>query len=212
MTTATVVLVAETGLDIAAARRLADYGELDDAGVARALEQVHVQRWGRADLPGHLTRIDALAAVVDDGVTPRLIRATQTSEAECLEALFRQWPLGPVDLVDWNGSARSLLAARALAHDRRLPGEFAAARVCALDARAAPAPVDHPAPAEQVELECLQLMAGLETRDRAPDVVERAIARYRLWLRWLACHGRMNARTRAAREARLAEIPLKDGA
>ncbi len=67
MTTATVALVAHTALDVEAARRLADYGELDDAGVARALEQVHMQRWGRADLPGHLRRIESLAAVVDDG-------------------------------------------------------------------------------------------------------------------------------------------------
>ncbi|HET7314697.1 hypothetical protein [Salinisphaera sp.] len=213
MTTATVVLVAHTVLDAAAARRLADYGELDDAGVARALGQVHMQRWGRADLPGHLRCIDALAAVIDDGAAgPRLVGPAAATEPERLEALFAAWPAGAVDLVDWDGAARALLAARALAHARVLPAAFAAARARALAERAAPAPAGHPAPADEVELACLQLMAGLDTTRGAPDTVARAIARYRLWLRWQYVTGCIDAGERAKREARLSEIRFENSA
>ncbi|AWN16972.1 hypothetical protein [Salinisphaera sp. LB1] len=211
MTTATVVLVAHTALDVDAARRLADYGALDDAGVARALEQVHMQRWGRADLPGHLCRIERLAAVVDDGYALSLIGPAGAHERDRLGALFDAWPSGAVAVVDWDGVARALLAARALIHDMPLPAGFSATAACALGERVAPAPADHPAPSARLELECLRLMAGLGATDQ-PAPAARAIARYRLWLRWQYVTGTVDAGDRAAREARLAELRIGDGA
>ncbi|MGB7754896.1 MAG: hypothetical protein WBL23_02380 [Salinisphaera sp.] len=213
MTTATVALVAHTALDVEAARRLADYGELDDAGVARALEQVHMQRWGRADLPGHLRRIESLAAVVDDGHTLFLVGAQSADgEAVRLRELFAAWPEGPVELVDWSGAGQALLSARALAHDLALPADFLATRSRALGERIAPAPLDHPVPAAQLELECLRLMAGLDASNDAPAPVMRAAARYRLWLRWQYVTGVLDAEARAVREARLSRIANEDGA
>lgn len=206
MTAATVVLVAHTALDVDAARRLADYGELDDAGVARALEQVHMQRWGRSDLPAHLCRIESLAAVIDDGGVPCLIRASADNERTRLETLFAAWPATAVELVDWSGAGRALLAARALAHDIVLPAGFGVVSACALGERVAPAPADHPAPAAQVERECLRLMAGLKASANPAGPVRRALARYRLWLRWQYVTGCIDADERKAREARLAVI------
>lgn len=212
MTTATVVLAAYTALDVDAARRLADYGELDDAGVARALEQVHMQRWGRADLPGHLCRIEALAAVIDDGCTLSMVGSTSANERERLNELLAVWPADAAELVDWSGAARALLAARTLAHDMVLPQGFSAARTRALGARVAPAPADHPAPEAEVELDCLRLMAGLDPSNARPAPVARAIARYRLWLRWQYVTGALDADDRAAREARLAELQTENSA
>ncbi|WP_423820925.1 hypothetical protein V5738_11330 [Salinisphaera sp. SPP-AMP-43] len=214
-----VVLASATALDVAAARRLADYGDLDDAGVARALEQVHMQRWGRRDLPGHLRQIDALAAIViDQGQVQQLAPAPAVDEAALLAQLFAHWPESradaPVALVDWGGGAQSLLRARALAHEQPLPHGFEQAEACGLAEKAAPVAAGHPAPAELIEAECLQLLADWRPlADEEPGSLNAlAIARGRLWLRWQYCHGAIDAEYRTMLDNQLQSLNPGAGA
>lgn len=207
MTSAKLILATRTALDIDTARRLTDYGDLDDAGVARALEQVYMQRWGCADLPGHLRRIEALAAIVDDGTELRLIQPGSVDESARLVDLFAAWPSVATDLIDWGGSEHGLLTARALANEIVLPPTFFEGATCALAELVAPACLGHTVPTAQVEQECLWLMGGLEPN---ANMVTRVVARYRLWLRWQYCRGCIDAGTRAARETRLSELLLTD--
>lgn len=209
MSGAAVVVALATALDVGTIRRLADYGTLDDAGVARALEQVHMQRWGRADVPAHLSRIDALAAIVDDGDRLDCISlAAPSGENTCLAELFARWPDQGVAprLVDWDGTARSTLIARAVACEQVAPADLSAAPALALADQVAPAPAGHPAPADQVECECLQLMGALPDVSAFASIGERAAARYRLWLRVEYCAGRLDAAARHAAEKRLAAV------
>ncbi len=94
----------------------------------------------------------------------------------------------------------------------RCPPVSLTTRSRALGERIAPAPLDHPVPAAELELECLRLMAGLDASNEAPAPVTRAVARYRLWLRWQYVTGVLDAEARAAREARLCRIANEDGA
>lgn len=210
MTLPAVVLVVQTGLDVQAARRLGDYGDLDDASVARALEQVHVQRWGHFKPPGYLTRIEALAAVIDDGDGSRLIRPAPALESVRLDDLAASWPWHDSALVDWDGTTQALLAARALTHDLVMPQTLETSTGYALARCVGCAAADQSMPSEQVELECLRLMGGLESDDEPPDIVSRVLARYQLWLRWQHCTGRIDDDTWFAHVASLSDMPLEE--
>lgn len=205
----TVVLALRTSLDVAAARALADYGRLNDAGVARALEQVHIQRWGRADVPGHLARIGAMTAIVAAGERlHRVVMAPGDDEADSLAVLFAAWPGGDgVRIVDWDGSARATLVARAIACECVAPPRLDVAVRIALGELAAPRPADHPAPADAVERECLALRAGPLASADLDSLAGRAAARYRLWLRSEYCAGRLAADARRVAEQRLRALP-----
>ena len=193
-----IVIALSSALDVDAARRLNDYGDLDDAGVARALEQVHMQRWGRTDCPAHLRRITGIAAVVEHGRTLRVLEFDAgTSEADLLSALLADCPVDAGTLVDWSGEAGALLLARACRHALVVPGSLSMAERVALAERVAPARPGHPAAPSQVEDEYHQL------HDRtvgAGSLKDRAVARYRAWLAWQVCCGDLLAVEHTARE------------
>lgn len=187
-------------LDVEAARGLNDYGDLDDAGVTRALEQVHMQRWGRTDCPAHLRRLTGLAAVVESGRQLRLVEldaSTVEQEAEMLAGLFDVWPRMDGALVDWCGDVVPLLMARACRHELTIPETLAASRRVNLVDCVAPMPGGHPADRDVVEAEYHQLQ---QRSIRRGCLVDRAVARYRTWLAWQTSQGTMVAAERSARE------------
>lgn len=188
-------------LDPQAARRLGDYGRLDDAGVTRGLEQVYVQRWGEIKWPGYLQRIDALAAIVDDGTRPVLTESRDEDEACCLTTLFDAWPDTATTVVVWNHAEMDLLACRAVVNDLVLPAAYEQHVARALSASVAPASLGHLPPAEQAEAEVMQLVNG--GKPPPETAVDRVVARYRLWLRWQYSLGHLSREDRARRECRL---------
>ncbi|RJS92045.1 hypothetical protein [Salinisphaera sp. Q1T1-3] len=199
MTRPTIVLAAEGALDVAAARRLADYGELDDAGVARALEQVHLQRWGTTMLPGHLCRVVRWAAV---GVVRGRVRVASSAydddESAVLARLDELDMAGGCDLVDWDGAARSWLLARASAQSRRAPGWLVRAKPRALADRLAPMPTDHPAAQDQIEQQCRLLFdPDVVAGEAAPALIDIAASRARLWWRSASSRGDISVERQA---------------
>lgn len=191
-------------IDVEAARCLNDYGDLDDAGVVRALEQLHMQRWGRTDCPAHLRRLTGVAAVVESGRQLRLVDLTADTpeqEAELLSSLFDSWPRMEGALVDWCGDVAPLMMARACRHELSVPAALATSRHVDLVDCVAPMPSGHPADRDVVEAEYHQLQ---QRRIRRDCLVDRAVARYRTWLAWQASQGSMLAVERSAREDALA--------
>lgn len=198
-----VALAVSTALDVDAARQLRDYGDLDDAGVARALEQVHMQRWGRTDCPAHLLRINALAAVIESGRQLRRVelRATNSDEeARLLSTLFEHWPRMEGAVVDWQNQSMPVLMARACRHGLVIPPTLASARQVGLVEHVAPMASGHPADREAIEREYCQLQAYTL---RAGSLADRAVARYRTWLAWQTSQGEMMAAERDARVSAL---------
>lgn len=199
-----VVLATSAAIDVKAARCLNDYGDLDDAGVVRALEQVHMQRWGRTDCPAHLRLLTGVAAVVESGRQLRLVELeaqTPEQEASLLSGLFDNWPRMDGALVDWCGDVAPLLMARACRHEMTVPTTLAASqRVDLLDC-VAPMPNGHPADRDVVEAEYHRLH---DHTIRRGSLVDHAVARYRTWLAWQTSQGTMLAVERSAREDALA--------
>lgn len=198
------ILTGRGTLDVHAARLLSDYANLDDAGVSRALEQTLVQRWGRPDLPAHLYRITALAAVIVAQGQLILLEPEVSDEAGLLDALFAACPSAALDVVDWDGTTRDWLLARAVAHERVMPRALVDARSYALvDALAAPR-ADHPAPVAGYEAECRRLYdPQARTMTDAEDIAAHTRSRARLW--WRVCHARgaLPAATRTLWQQRL---------
>jgi hypothetical protein len=200
-----IVLATSTELDVDAARALNEYGDLDDQGVARGLEQVHMQRWGRADCPAHLIRLSRVAALVEQGTELRLRHwdlAGCGDEASLLQALFDAWPTQDGAVVDWHGDIVGLLMARACRHGLVIPAMLQQRQThVGLGGCLAPAALDHPADPDEVESEYYRL-SGHESAPRL--LTERAVARYRLWLAWQASQGSLSAAEIDARQDALA--------
>lgn len=115
----TVSLGLETALDTATARRLHDYGELDDKGVAAALEQTGLQRSRSGRYPDHLARVVQVAAVIDSGddITLASFEAADIDEeASILTTLFALFPQQTGQAVSWDASDWDLLLRRAYLH------------------------------------------------------------------------------------------------
>lgn len=116
---ATISLGLVTTLDVATARRLHDYGELDDNGVASALEQTGLQQSSGRQYPDHLTRVVQIAAVIDSGEDITLASfeaANIDEEASVLTTLFALCPDLPGRAVSWDAGAWTLLLRRAYLH------------------------------------------------------------------------------------------------
>lgn len=211
MRPATIVLATATEIDVDAARRLNDYGDLDDASVARALEQVHMQRWGRVDCPAHLIRMAGVAAMVEQGAELRLHHwdlARNEDEATLLQALFDVWPTARGAIVDWQGASVNLLMARACRGGLVVPSALRRQTQVSLVECVAPVAADHPADSAAVEAEYHRLADhGL-----APtSLVAKAAARYRVWLAWQASQSRLSqAEYKARLDALARETPAID--
>lgn len=124
MTQPTIALGLETVLDVATARRLYDYGNLDDAGVAAALEQTGRQGSLDGNRRDHLTRIQHVAAVIDSGddITMAAFEAGSIEEeAAILPTLFALFPEEPGRAVAWRADAWKLLLRRAYLHELPAP-------------------------------------------------------------------------------------------
>jgi len=120
----TLALGVQTALDITTARRLHDYGELDDAGVASALEQMGLQQGVPGGRPGYLTRLARAALVIDSGddVTLATFEAEDIdAEYDLLQSLFAVMPTTSGYAVSWDASAWELLLRRAYCHALRVP-------------------------------------------------------------------------------------------
>src|SRR5699024_776147 len=109
-----------TALDVDTARQLHDYGDLDDAGVASALEQTGLQRMSVLRWPGYLTRLTRVAAVIDDGaevVLAGFAAATPEQERGMIESLFAVLPdTADGRAVAWRADDWELLLQRAYRH------------------------------------------------------------------------------------------------
>lgn len=110
----------ETIPDVEAGRLLYQLGELDDAGVIRAMRQLRRQKVGHEFLPLHLHRIVAISVVREsEGVV--IVRSLGTSasgEKELVSQFFRGLEHYRPTLVSWNGNGFDLpvLSYRALIH------------------------------------------------------------------------------------------------
>lgn len=121
-----VVVAIATGPDLDGARRLQDFGSLDDDGVVRALAAQQLQRHGSASLPIVLQRVIGLGAVRDDPGGPRLWRqpAARNGEADHLRALIG-FAAGAA-WIGWGGQEWPVLRCRALVHSLVVPGVWPA--------------------------------------------------------------------------------------
>lgn len=106
--------------DVDAARRLHDFGTLDDAGVARALGQQYLQRTGHERLPAHLCRIVAIGVACRDHTGLRIyaLDESDSDEASLLRTLFELAGRGTAVPVNWDsdGMQRAVVNQRALLH------------------------------------------------------------------------------------------------
>src|SRR5690625_1116855 len=120
----TLALGLQTALDITTARRLHDYGELDDAGVASALEQKGLQQGVPGGRPGYLTRLERVAVVIDSGddVTLATFEAEDIdTEYDLLRSLFAIMPTTSGYCASWDTGAWELLLQRAYCHAMQAP-------------------------------------------------------------------------------------------
>jgi len=204
---ATIALALDTALDITAARRLHDYGELDDANVQRALEQSYIQRVGRIDWPAHLRVIRHVGVVVEQGDAVRVAAiAADGNEAFALSRLFAQWPDRPGAVVAWQADTVALIAARAFLHDIGMPAGLRDGPRIALADDLDTTSTASAAPAHDTESELARLLDGRDM-DTGDDPTRRvqamAINRYRWWLRWQHCQARIDDSERVRRETAL---------
>lgn len=207
MSSACIAIALTVGVDVSGLRKLHDYGDLDDAGVVRAYEQMRTQRLGRLDLPGYLTTIERVACVVDDGHDARLHIADDTAGEPALfdelyEAMQRE--IGPP--VVWHADELAPLRVRAALHSRVLPPVLAhdgpPANVLLLSELMGARGYDDivEAESEVTRLFALDTLADIPQ----PEVV-RAVNRYRLWLSVQYSRGRLAHREYDARLHAIAE-------
>lgn len=203
----TITLALDTALDITAARRLHDYGQLEDANVQRALEQVYIQRVGRVDWPAHLCLIRHIGVVYEQGDTVRAATiASGEDEAGALSQLFELWPAATDAVVAWQRDTAALIAARAFLHDIAIPAGLRDGPRIALADELNPVGLASVTPEHDAESELAHLLGGQDMHahdDPGLRVRARASNRYRWWLRWQ--HGRacIDGAERERREAAL---------
>lgn len=106
--------------DVAGARRLNAFGDLDDDDVVRALGQQQLQRTGDERLPPHLQRIVAVGVTRRgrDGLEMRALGDAETDEAALLVRLFEALAETGGACVSWNASGAdpAVIAHRAMLH------------------------------------------------------------------------------------------------
>lgn len=116
----TYVLGLTTALDTETARRLHDYGDINDAGVVAALEQAGQQGTGPTPWPGYLSRITHLALIAehDDELTLAAFESvTLAEERGALQSLFALMQDARHGRnVAWHAADWQLLAQRAYHH------------------------------------------------------------------------------------------------
>lgn len=198
---ATIALGLVPTLDVATARRLYGYDDLDDAGVAAALEQTGRQPGGG---PDYLRRVQYVAAVIDsdDDITLAAFEAASFDEEyTVLTTLFALFPDTAGQAVSWDAGAWQLLLRRAYMHELQAPAAVHAwprRDLCQLfDDRA-------PGPGDDVQADALRLFgkrsAVMETVNPALRV---AIGWYDMDLRWRCVSGEIDAETHRQRMARV---------
>jgi predicted PolB exonuclease-like 3'-5' exonuclease len=110
----------ETVPDVEGGRRVYDLQGLDDAGVAKAMMQLRVQKTGSDFLALHLHRIVAISVVLRAGETVKVwsLGEPDSPEDELLRRFFDGLERFAPTLVSWNGSGFDLpvLHYRALRH------------------------------------------------------------------------------------------------
>lgn len=120
----TIALGLDTALDIATARQLHDYGKLDDAGVASALEQMGLQQGVTGGRPAYLTRLQRVALVIDNGddIILAAFEAEDVDEERgMLASLFALMPESAGQIVAWDNGDWELLLQRAFCHALQAP-------------------------------------------------------------------------------------------
>lgn len=187
----TIALGLATVLDTVTARQLHDYGDLDDAGIAAALEQAGLQRGRSSRWPGHLSRVAHVAVIVDasDNLTLAAFAAeTADHERACLESLFAVLPNTVAGRsVAWRASDWTVLAQRAYRHELCAPQPVHAwprSQLCELFDSGPGAP-DDGARADAIRLYGHD-MAGLT--DASPALAS-ALHWYVMDLRWRSVTG-----------------------
>lgn len=100
----------ETVPDVEGGRRLYGLDELDDAGVAKAMAQLKVQKSGNEFLAHHLHRIVAISIAFRDRDTFRVwsLGDLDATEGELIERFFDGVERYSPTLVSWNGSGFDL--------------------------------------------------------------------------------------------------------
>lgn len=204
MARATIALGLMTTLDVATARRLYDYGELDDNGVAAALEHTGLQRSNGGNRPDHLTRIHRAAAVIDsdDDITLAAFEATNIDE-ECavLSTLFALFPDGPGRAVSWAGGAWELLLRRAYMHELQAPPavrDWPRQPLCRLFDEQAPSP------GYDVRADAVGLYGNhAAALDDIDPALRLAVHWHDMDLRWRLVAGEIDREARQQRSARV---------
>jgi len=122
----TLVFDIETVPDTDGGRRLHDLGDLDDAGVAKAMFHLRAQQSGTEFLQHHLHRIVAISVVFrgrGDDFKVWTLGDEDADEAEIIQRFFEGVERYTPTLVSWNGSGFDLpvLHYRAMKHKISAP-------------------------------------------------------------------------------------------
>ena len=204
MTESVVSLATATVPDTAAARRLHDFGDLDDADVVRALGQLRFQADGDDALPPHLCRVSAVAMAVSDGGGFRL-EVPEGGEDALLEALARRAGRG-ARLVSWDASGASVAALRyrCLLHGVAAPGLWPGENGAGHMDLASALSGAHAVPVTLADAaRLLGLPAPVASGDGAGATA--AVTIHLLHLRYRQLRGDRDASARATAEARIRE-------
>lgn len=204
MTEPVVSLAIATVPDTGAARRLHDFGDLDDADVVRALRQLRFQADGDDALPPHLRRVSAVAMAVTDGKGLRL-EVPEGGEAGLLNALVSRAGQG-VRLVSWDasGAAVAALRYRCLLHGLTAPGLWPGANGAGYLDLASTLSGTHGVPVTLADAaRLLGLPAPMASGDGA--CATAAVTIHLLHLRYRQLRGDLDAAARIAAETRVRE-------
>lgn len=204
MTESVVSLAFATVADTAAARRLHDFGDLDDADVVRALGQLRFQADGDDALPPHLCRVSAVAMAVSDGEGFRL-EVPEGAEGDLLNA-FASRAARDGRLVCWDasGALPAVLRYRCLLHEVTAPALWSGANATGYLDLASALSGAHAVPVTLADAaRLLGLPAPMTSGDGA--CATAAVTTHLLHLRYRQLRGDLDAGARAAAESRVRE-------
>lgn len=200
----TIALGLVTALDVTTARQLHDYTGLDDTGVIAAQEQMTLQRSHSRALPGYLTRIQQVAAVIDSGddITLAAFEADDLdAERGVLTSLFALLPDAGACAVVWHSAHWQLLLRRALRHELPAPGSLQASTCHAWDRWFAEGQDESNA---AVQADAVRLYGHHAAAQQVSNPALRAAMHwYELDLRWRSVTGGIDMQTRRERRARV---------
>lgn len=200
----TIALGLVTALDVATARQLHDYDDLDDAGVVAAQEQLTLQRSHSRTLPGYLTRVQQVGVVIDSGddITLAAFEAEALdAERDTLASLFALLPAAAARAVVWQAADWQLLLRRALRHELPAPAALRASTCHAWDGWfAGQQGASHAA----VQADAMHLYGHpAAAREVSNAALRAAMHWHALDLRWRQVTGELDAATCRDRRARV---------